>query len=53
MASVHLRVNCGCGFRAVDLEEAKKHSDKTGHTAHVLGEVTAPKPLPLVIEGGA
>ena len=52
MTSVKLSINCGCGFRTNSggrgfdygkpeeaLEEAVRHSEKTGHCLTILGEI--------------
>ena len=40
MADVSIHANCGCGYKAKRLEEAEKHSDRTGHRMTILGDVT-------------
>lgn len=40
-ASTRLNVNCGCGFKCADVAGAEAHSRLTGHTVHILGEVTS------------
>ena len=30
---------CGCMYQTSDVEEAKKHSDKEGHTMFATGEI--------------
>lgn len=39
MATVNIKVPCGCGYTATNLEEAVRHADETGHTLTVLGTV--------------
>lgn len=38
-----IRINCGCGFQCTGIVEAQKHSDTTGHTMHLQGEVKSDK----------
>lgn len=46
MAVLKVEFNCGCGYKTPDTEEAKSHSDATGHAVHATAIV-----IP-VIRGG-
>ncbi len=39
MAKVATDTSCGCGYRTRSLEEASKHSDRSGHKMSILGSV--------------
>lgn len=34
-----LKVYCGCGFAAQTVAEGHDHSNATGHTLHITGEI--------------
>ena len=39
MAALKVEFNCGCGYKTPDTEEAKSHSDATGHAVHATALV--------------
>ena len=46
MAKVTTRVSCGCGYGTGSLEEAKGHSDRSGHQMTILGSVVPVVQMP-------
>jgi len=34
-----IEAHCGCGYRSLDLEAAKRHADEQNHILHVQGQI--------------
>lgn len=39
MASINMRVRCGCGYKPESLEEALTHAEENVHTMDIMGKV--------------